>query len=82
MAFLPLVRIVDDSTSALIMEVPGFYSLPSEDDTIVLSIDGGAPTSYEVKGITYVIDAITGLTTPEGSPILNHTVRIEVRVQE
>ena len=81
-AFLPLVKVVDVITGTTIMNVPGFYSLPNLDNKLGLSLDGGPPATYEVKGATYVIDAETGLPTPEGVNVLNYTVRVEVQVQE
>ncbi len=79
MGLNPEVEIVDFMTGTSIKKLPSFTSLPSKDDILALSDNGGPVVNYEVKRVTHVLNtqSVTG-TGGSTSYHANGYVKIEV----
>lgn len=58
MSLLPGVKIKHKITGDLLLESPGFFSLPPVGSDLFLSEDGGTPSQYVVKHVCYFLDVV------------------------
>lgn len=82
MSLYPSVRIVAERSGDVLMQSPGFFSLPRKNDFVTLSEDGGATIEYKVEKVEYLLDKANHAVGPGGTQkySVNGTVTITVSV--